>query len=77
MCVTWLNSRGSIMSVQVFGNALLVVTIAVLEFALILFPIAKVLRRMGLSGWWSLSRADGRRYDYWAVDIGLPPLARA
>jgi hypothetical protein len=42
------------MSIQVFGNALLVVTIAVLEFALILFPIAKVLRRMGLSGWWSL-----------------------
>ena len=48
-----------IMSVQMVGNVVLFIVIVALEFTVILFPIAKILRRMGLSGWWSLLYLTG------------------
>jgi hypothetical protein len=65
------------MGIQVFGNALLVVTIAVLEFALIPISNRQGIAPNGSVGLGVASRADGRWYDYWAVDSGLLPLARA
>jgi hypothetical protein len=45
--------------IQVGATVILFIAIVALELFLILFPIVKILRRIGLSGWWSLLYLTG------------------